>query len=130
LDVVGRGVTGGASHCWCFLHSLRTTASTCFDELDKPLASPSVFTRFAGGSLPSSRPSPAPPLPPDILSYYVAATAWLSVMIFFIKKRRKCEVFLQRHMMRVINFLVLVCSLSSHRHSHIHLIFSSRFIDS
>jgi hypothetical protein len=29
-----------------------------------------------------------------------------------------------------VNFLVLVCSLSSHRHSCTHLIFSSRFIDS
>ncbi len=28
------------------------------------------------------------------------------------------------------NFLVLVCSLSSHRHSYIDFIFSSRFIDS
>jgi hypothetical protein len=32
---------------------------------------------------------------------------------------------------RRVNSLVLVCSLSSHRHSYIHLvIFSSRFIDS
>jgi hypothetical protein len=31
---------------------------------------------------------------------------------------------------RRVNSLVLVCSLSSHRHSYIGLIFSSRFIDS
>ena len=31
---------------------------------------------------------------------------------------------------RSVNSLLLVCSLSSHRHSYIHLIFSSRFIDS
>ncbi len=31
---------------------------------------------------------------------------------------------------RRVNSLVLVCSLSHHRHSYIHLIFSSRFIDS
>ena len=31
---------------------------------------------------------------------------------------------------RRVNSLVLVCSLSSHRHSYIPLIFSSRFIDS
>jgi hypothetical protein len=30
---------------------------------------------------------------------------------------------------RRVNSLFLVCSLSSHRHSCIHLIFSSRFID-
>jgi hypothetical protein len=31
---------------------------------------------------------------------------------------------------RSVNFFVLVCSLSSHRHSYIPLIFGSRFIDS
>jgi hypothetical protein len=31
---------------------------------------------------------------------------------------------------RRVNSFVLVCSLSSHRHSYIHLIFNSRFLDS
>jgi hypothetical protein len=62
---------------------------------------------------------------------YIHLALFLTSMFFvltFDKKKKKKEktgnpVFLR-------NFLVLICSLSSHRHSYIDFIFSSRFIDS
>lgn len=43
-------LTGGASHCWCFLHSPSTTASTSLEVILTALPASSVLTCFVGGS--------------------------------------------------------------------------------